>query len=75
MRDTSSVSECGKNEIWYDCMPCKKLRCGDPHPHLCWSNVGVCRHPGCYCEDPLVWLSNKTCVNEYYCNKDPLLDY
>lgn len=67
----SSVSECNQNEEWYDCEPCKELRCGDPHPWLCLSNFGVCKKPGCYCKEPFLWNSNNTCVHEEDCDDQP----
>lgn len=71
----SSVSECGLDESWYDCEPCQPVRCGDPHPWLCWSNFGVCKKPGCYCNENFVRNDDGLCIEEIDCFKPLPKDY
>lgn len=66
----SSVSVCHPGETYYECEPCKALRCGDPQPFVCWSTFGSCSKPGCYCIKPFVWNSDGICVEPVDCGRE-----
>ncbi|KAJ8974574.1 hypothetical protein NQ317_004943 [Molorchus minor] len=56
-------TDCGENEQYLACQPCRALSCGEPVPEVC---ITQCRNPGCYCA-PGFLRQNGACVPEARC--------